>query len=170
MPRLIRVSLPVLLVLALLAITGPAAAHVTAPAPPAATFEALPAAAIVPILSAAPAAPELPWYVAAALALVASAAWRRPRSGLVVVLVLLLGVFAFENALHSVHHGFDPRQQEECAVAAVAAQLAAVAVDGDGLSSFTLAVGERADTAPPLVALSRFTSPDQGRAPPSAIR
>ena len=172
MPRLIRVSVPALpALLALLVIAGPAAAHVPAPALAAVTLETTQAAAI--ILSAAPAPPALPWYLfaalAAALALVAGALWRRPRGALVVALTLLLCVFAFEHALHSVHHGFDPKQQEECTVAAASAHLAAVQVDDPGLSSVVLPVIGRTDAAPPASTLARFLSPDQGRAPPSAI-
>lgn len=115
-----------LLALTVLAIAGPAAAHVPAPAPSAAIIEAAPAPAIVPILSATAVAPPLPWYLPGALALVALTAWRRPRRAMVVTLAVLLCVFAFENALHSVHHGFDPKQQEECTVAAASAHLAAV--------------------------------------------
>ena len=96
-------------------------------------------------------------------------AWHRPRRALVVALALLLCVFAFENALHSVHHGFDPRQQDECTVAVASAHLAAVQVDDIGLSSVVLPVIGRAEGAPPASTLARFLSPDQGRAPPSAI-
>jgi hypothetical protein len=170
MPRVHRVSLALLLTLAILAIAGPAAAHIVSPAVVLPTAEA---PAIIPVLSAAPAPPALPWYLfaalAAALALVAGALWRRPRGALVVALTLLLCVFAFEHALHSVHHGFDPRQQEECTVAAASAHLAAVQVDDLGLSSAVLPVVGRAEAAPPASTLARFLSPDQGRAPPSAI-
>ncbi len=84
-------------------------------------------------------------------------------------LALLLCVFAFEHALHSVHHGFDPQQQEECTVAAASAHVAAVQGEDLGLSSVGLPVIGRAEAAPPASALARFLSPDQGRAPPSAI-
>jgi fumarate reductase subunit D len=170
MPRVHRVSLALLLTLAILAIAGPAAAHIVSPAVVLPTAEA---PAIIPVLSAAPAPPALPWYLfaalAATLALVAGALWRRPRGALVVALTLLLCVFAFEHALHSVHHGFDPKQQEECTVAAASAHLAAVQVDDLGLSSVVLPVIGPAEAAPPASPLARFLSPDQGRAPPSAI-
>jgi hypothetical protein len=160
-------SVPTLLVLALLAIAGPAAGHVAAPAPPP-PLEASQTAPTILTLSAAPAGPALPWYLPAVLALLASAFWRRPRAAAVVTLIVLLGVFAFENALHSVHHGFDPRQQEDCAVAAVSAHLAAVEVDGVGLAAVALAAIGRAGTAPSFFTLARFLRLDQGRAPPSA--
>jgi len=170
MPRVHRVSLALLLTLAILAVAGPAAAHIVSPAVVLPTAEA---PAIIPVLSAAPAPPALPWYLfaalAAALALVAGALWRRPRGALAVALTLLLCVFAFEHALHSVHHGFDPRQQEECTVAAASAHLAAVQVDDLALSSVVLPVIGPAEAAPPASTLARFLSPDQGRAPPPAI-
>jgi hypothetical protein len=160
--------LALLLALTVLAIAGPAAAHVPAPVLSAAIIEAAPAPAIVPILSAPPVAPQLPWY-RPALALVALTAWRRPRRAMVVTLAVLLCVFAFENALHSVHHGFDPKQQEECTVAAASAHLAAVQVDDPGLSSAMLPVVGRAEATSPASTSTRFLSPDQGRAPPSVI-
>jgi hypothetical protein len=168
MPRVHRVFLALLLTLTSLAIAGPAAAHVVSP-PSAAVLPAPEASAIIPVLTAAPAPPALPWYLPAALVLVAGALWRRPRGALVVALTLLLCVFAFAHALHSVHHGFDPKQQEECTVAAAAAQLAAVQVGDFGLSSVVLPVIGRTDAAPPASTLARCLSPDQGRAPPSAI-
>ena len=164
-----RGSLALLLALTVLAIAGPAAAHVPAPALSAPIIEAAPAPAIVPILSASAVAPPLPWYLPGALALVALTAWRQPRRAMVVTLAVLLCVFAFENALHSVHHGFDPKQQEECTVAAASAHLAAVQVDDPGLSSAMLPVVGRAEATSPASTPARFLSPDQGRAPPSAI-
>jgi hypothetical protein len=164
--------LALLLTLAILAIAGPAAAHIVSPAPSAVVLPTAEAPAIIPVLSAAPAPPALPWYLFAALAaalLAVVPAWHRPRRALAVALALLLCVFAFENALHSVHHGFDPQQQEECTVAAASAHLAAVEVDDIGLSSIVLPVIGRAEAAPPASPLTRFLSPDQGRAPPSAI-
>jgi len=168
-----RLSLALLLTLAILVIAGPAAAHVVAPAPAAAVLPATETPAIVPVLSAAPTPSALPWHLAIALAgvlaLAVVTARHRPRRALVVALALLLCVFAFENALHSVHHGFDPKQQEECTVAAVSAHLAAVQVDDLGPSSIVLRVVGRAEAVPSPLARTRFLSPDQGRAPPSAI-
>jgi len=68
-----------------------------------------------------------------------------------------------------VHHGFDPKQQEECTVAAASAHLAAVQVDDSGLSFAVLPVIGGTDAAPARSAPTRFLSPEQGRAPPSAI-
>ena len=163
------VSLALMLALAVMAVAGPAAAHGPTPVLSAATAEAAAGPAIVPILSAAPAPPALLWHLAAALALVGLTAWHRPRRALVVTLAVLLCVFAFENALHSVHHGFDPKQQEECTVAAASAHLAAVQVDDPGLSSVMLPVVGRAEATSPASTPTGFLGPDQGRAPPSAI-
>ena len=169
MLRFRRVLLSLLSVLALLATAGPTGAHVPAPAPAATTFEAPEVPATIPTLSAAPTPYALPWYVSAAVGLAGVIAWRRPRRVLVVTLALFLCVFAFENALHSVHHGLDPQQQQACTVAAASAHLAAVQVDDPGLSSVVLPVVGHAEAAPPAFASTRFLSPDQGRAPPSAI-
>ena len=167
MPRLTRVFLPALL--ALLAVAGPAVAHVAGPPTPPAAVAVVEADALVPILSAAPAPPAVQWYLPAVAALGLLAARRRPRRVLALSLCLVLGVFAFENALHSVHHGFDPKQQEECAVAAVSAQLSGVQVDGVALVSAAPPVLGPANSLRPVFAPSRFLSPDQGRAPPSAV-
>jgi hypothetical protein len=156
-----------------LAVAGPAAAHVVAPpaAPDSAAslVDAAGADAVVPVVTAAPELPALPAYLIAALVVVVMVARRSPRAAMVMVLVLLLGVFAFENALHSVHHGFDPQQQEECTVAAVSAQLAAVEVADGGAVAVALLAAGPAEAAPAPRSLSRFQSPDQGRAPPSTL-
>jgi xanthosine utilization system XapX-like protein len=91
---------------------------------------------------------------------------RRSRRALAVALVGLLTIFAFENALHSVHHGFDAQQSSECAVAAVAAQLAAVSVDSVAETALVLAVA--GTTAEPGFSCPsiRLLGPDQDRAPP----
>jgi hypothetical protein len=134
---------------------------------------ALPLAALALVTAAGPAAAPASlapsWYLPAVLALGAATIWRRPRRVVVVVLVLVLCVFAFENALHSVHHGLDPKQQEACTIAAAAAQLAAVPVDGIAPASLLLFAAAQAAEPAPTFSLIRFLSPDQGRAPPSAI-
>src|SRR5215470_4296892 len=168
MPRLYSVSVAMVLVaLALLMVAGPAAAHtgslLDVESPPG------PLDTAVSVLTAAPVPPALPWYLPAAVALIAALGWRRPRRALVVALVLLLCVFAFENALHSVHHGIDPKQQAACTVAAATAHLAAVQVDAIALPSLRVPVVGRAVETTPAPSPTRFESPDQGRAPPSVI-
>jgi hypothetical protein len=171
MTQIPRVTLSLLLALALLAIAGPATGHVTTPAAPAAVLATTDALLVVPVLSAASVPPGLPWHLpaaVAALALAAVTARHRPRRAVLLALVLLLCVFAFEHAVHSVHHGFGPQQQAECTVAAASAQLAAVQVDDVGLWSPVLPVIDRAEIAPPPFVLTRPLGPDQGRAPPSS--
>jgi hypothetical protein len=171
MLRVHRMSMALLLVLALLALAGPAVAHVASPptVPAEVLLPMMEAPATIPGLTAAPMPAGRPWYLLAALAVGMLTAWYRPRRAVAVTLALLLCVFAFENALHSVHHGFDPQQQEECTVAAASAHLAAVQVDDPGLSAIVLPVVGQAEAAPPASTPTRFLSPDQGRAPPSAI-
>ncbi len=84
-------------------------------------------------------------------------------------LVLLLTVFAFEDGLHSVHHGLDQAQASSCAVAAVGTHLSATAVDGAAQSDVILPVVALAAEPRPSDPIARFTSPDQGRAPPASL-
>lgn len=162
--------------LALLMATGSAMAHpattahaAPSPAPQPGILEAgvptLPAAAP----SAAPDSTGLPpLAVAGALALgaIAVVIGRWPRQALAVGFVILLTIFAFENALHSVHHGFDAQQSEECAVAAVSAHLAAISVDGVVETALVLAIARTAAESELSSPPPRLLGPDQDRAPP----
>jgi hypothetical protein len=93
-------------------------------------------------------------------------AQRRPRRLLVLALVLLLTIFAFENALHSVHHGFDAKQYDECTIAAAAAHLSAVSIDGIVETSAILAVAGKPAEPDLSAPASRPLGPHRGRAPP----
>ena len=179
------VLIALLLAAALSAAAGPAMAHPSASAAvPSANAAALPSPeAALPSTEAAPpsvveppvalvAAPSetlglTPWMAAGALALAAATVRRRPRRALVLCLVLLLTLFAFENALHSVHHGLDAKQADACTIAAASAHLSAVAVDALVETSIVLvAAGPAAD--PDFSTLpARWLGPDQGRAPPT---
>lgn len=163
----------VLLAVAVLAAAGPAVAHPSAPivAPAAST----PEAAIPPV--APPPAPAVaapsdsagltPWIAAGAFVLAGLALRRRSRRILVLCLVLLLTLFAFENALHSVHHGLDAKQADACTIAAASAHLSAVAVDGIVETSIILVAAGHA-VEPDLSTLpARWLGPDRGRAPPA---
>jgi hypothetical protein len=86
---------------------------------------------------------------------------------LVVALVLLLGVFAFENALHSVHHGLGAKQSGECTIAAAAAHLAAVTDDVAVAPSVILAAAGPPPESPVAEPPLRLIGPSQGRAPPA---
>jgi len=164
----------VLVVLALLWLgmmgAFPAEAHgpVVEPFPP---VEPVPANDLIAlpgwVLSAPPAEPGLPWPALAVVAAAVALAWVRPRRTIALALVLLLALFAFEDAVHSVHHGFDQAQAPSCAVAAVGAQLSATAADGTDPCEIILAIVALA--APPSAAdlVTRSASPDRGRGPPS---
>jgi hypothetical protein len=151
---------------------SPAAAHtplleVIAPDGPAWTGE--PAALPGWMLSAAPGEPGLPWPAAVVIAAAAALAWLRPRRTMAIALVLLLAIFALEDAVHSVHHGFDQAQATSCAVAAVGAHLTATTDSGADPCEILLAVA--ALSAPPRASspAARSTGPDLGRAPPSRL-
>jgi hypothetical protein len=108
-----------------------------------------------------------PW-IAAGVRLLAGMLLRRlSRRALGLCLVLLLTLFAFENALHSVHHGFDPKQADACPLAIASTHLSAVTVDGSVETQVILvAAGHAAQLAfSPLPA--RRLGPDQVRAPPA---
>ena len=91
---------------------------------------------------------------------------RWPRQAWVASFILLLTIFAFENALHSVHHGFDAKQSEECAVAALSAHLAAVSVDRVVETAFIPVVAAAAGQPEVLSPVVRLLGSDQDRAPP----
>ncbi|HEY7653412.1 MAG TPA: hypothetical protein VIG07_11360 [Methylomirabilota bacterium] len=126
-----------------------------------------PTAPALPVLVAVPGSPGLPaWILAGALLLGLAVAQRRPRRLLVLALVLLLTIFAFENALHSVHHGFDAKQYDECTIAAAAAHLSAVSIDGIVETSAILAVAGKPAEPDLSAPASRPLGPHRGRAPP----
>ena len=148
----------------------PAAAHgplveMAPPVEPAPASE--PAALPGWVLSAPPAEPGLPWPALAVVGAAAALAWVRPRRTIALTLVLLLALFAFEDAVHSVHHGFDQAQAASCAVAAVGAQLSATATDGADPCEIILAIVALATPPSATDPVTRSASPDRGRAPPS---
>jgi hypothetical protein len=143
---------------------GPDAAP-TDPAP-----IATPRAAAVP--ATAPAATRVAagawtWLLLLSLVGIAAAAGRRCPRALAVALVLLLGIFAGETAIHSVHHWQDPHQAERCPVYSASQHVT-------GLSAAP-ATPELAPPPPTLdrsVAravqrLSRVLDGPQSRAPPA---
>jgi hypothetical protein len=120
-------------------------------------------------LTAAPDMPGVPWsalaIVAAALAL---GSWR-PRRAVAFALVLLLAVFAFEDGLHSVHHGMNQTQASSCPVAAAATHLNATPVDGVAPCDVVLPVVALAVETSPSDPIAHLASPEQGRAPPYSL-
>jgi len=157
----------VVVALAVLAMAGPAWAHVDAPAVAEAPAPILAVFGPEALSAAAPASPGR-WLLLAAGAAVAAALVLRDRRALALVLLALLTLGAFEAAVHSVHHLADHAEAAKCAVAAVSSQTGGVPVD-------TVAVERPADVVtfaapPPVVTVApvRRSAPDLGRAPPSA--
>ena len=118
-------------------------------------------------LVAAPEAATVPWAALLGALGAAALVWRRPRRALTFALVLLLALFAFEDGLHSVHHGVDTSRMASCALAAAAAHLSATAVDRVVPTDVNLPVLAPAPEIVQTAAVARFLCPDQGRAPPS---
>jgi hypothetical protein len=116
---------------------------------------------------------ELDWAaVHGAVALAALAlgvAVRRSRRAVAPALILLLALFAFETALHSVHHAPDSAEADACAFASAAAHLA-VADTANLVPALllppALADGPHADLA---LAPARAHLPPRDRAPPAPL-
>ena len=158
-----------LTVLAVLAISGPASAHTASPV----VAEVLRTSApeIRPAAESGPIGPTfllLAAIVLGVLGLGVEGARRHPRRALVLALGLLLAIFAFENGLHSVHHGFDAKQYGECTIAAASAHLSAVSVEGLLEASVVLIATAPTAEFDPAAPPARLLDPHQGRAPPLA--
>ena len=120
-------------------------------------------------LSAAPEMPGSPWPALAIVAAAAALGWWRPRRAAALALALLLAVFAFEDGLHSVHHGLDQAQASSCQIAAASAHLHATPVDGAAPCDVILPVVALAVETSPSDPIAPLASPEQGRAPPCSI-
>ncbi len=120
-------------------------------------------------LAAAPEMPGFPWSALAIVAAAVALGWRRPRRAAALALVLLLAVFAFEDGLHSVHHGMDQAQASSCPVAAAGAHLSATPVDGIAPCDVILPVVALAVETSPSDPIAHLASPEQGRAPPCSL-
>lgn len=169
-----RVPLPLLLLAAVivLAAARPVSAHPASRSVLAdsslATVSPSPFASLLPGLTAAPPPPALSWPLLVGAVVAAVAARRRRRAVVALPLALLLGIFAFENALHSVHHGLEPAGAKGCAIAAASAHLAATTVDSVTEADPVSPASEDRVLAPELTGpLCRVKCPDQGRAPPA---
>jgi hypothetical protein len=160
-----------LAVVALPAAAVPAMAHPgvpTAPASPESGAATPPAAAEASENPRASDSPGLIPWIAAGVLLVAGLFLRRlARRTRILCLVLLLTLFAFENALHSVHHGFDPKEAGRCTLAMASTNLSAVTVDGVGRTPIVLAAAGHAVLPGGSPLPTRWLGPDQGRAPPA---
>lgn len=174
MSRRGRFPLPSLLLAAavILAAAGPGWAHpavtglsVESPLP--AVMVDSPAPPGPPPLAGTPQPSGVPWLLLASSLIVVAALWGRPWP-IALVLALALAVFGFEDALHSVHHGFDKEAAKSCVIAAASAQLSATTVNPVAQADLVPPPGEKqvpeCTVTRPLV---RFLHPDQGRAPPA---
>jgi hypothetical protein len=180
LPRLLVTLLLVLAVVGMVGSCGPAWAHspfepgteVTSEIGPGSTVSDrrgdgndLPGWA----LAAAPDVPGVPWSALAIVAAAVAFGWRRPRRTAALALVLLLAVFAFEDGLHSVHHGMHKTPASSCQVAAAGAHLNATAVDGVAPCHVVLPVVALAVETSPSDPIAHLASPEQGRAPPCSF-
>lgn len=120
-------------------------------------------------LAAVSEAPGIPWPALAVAVAALTLGWKRPRRAAGLALVLLLAVFAFEDGLHSVHHGLDQAQASSCAVAAAGANLSATAVDGVASCDVILALVSVTVEASPSDSIASFASSEHGRAPPRSL-
>ena len=159
-----RLSLTALATVAALVVAAaPAAAHSTG----AIVTTAASIADTLPhhqLVAAAP-LPSLSWTVLALLAALTLAAVTRPRRAVVLALVLVVGVLAFETGLHAAHHVGD--DSARCVVASMSSQLhgTTLAVTIDAAPAV---VDEARISAPSIVrAAGRALAPDAGRAPPA---
>ncbi len=118
------------------------------------------------VLRAAPQAPAPPWLAIVCVAAALLVGWRWPRRALALALVLLMAVFAFEDGLHSVHHGFDQTKAAACDIAAAGLHLQATEADDTAPSRIILPVVAVAAEEHSSGPATRFLGPDQGRAPP----
>jgi hypothetical protein len=134
--------------------------------PPAAVTSVTATPAATMAWSAAPASPAIPWPAMLVVAAVLAIAWRRPRRALALAIVLILGLFAFENGLHSVHHLGDVRSEGACSVAAATVHLAGTLVDGTTQAHLVLTPPEHVVPQRPLAFESSCLAAHQGRAPP----
>jgi hypothetical protein len=173
MRRSLPAGLALLLVLlAALAVAPPAArAHVpSSPATPhvATASEVGPVAAPATGLRAGRVPGPMPAAATPAVLLVGLLVLgvSRRRRAPALLLVLVLALFGFEAALHSVHHLSDADPGMQCAVASAAAHVGSVAVDAGGNADIVPAEPGRL-TVPVVAALvSRPLRASAGRAPP----
>lgn len=160
-----------LLILGGALLPGSAAAHsgraIVAAALPSAQLPELPV--VPPVLRAQSAAAEIPWLlVGLAGGLLLGALRPQPRRTLVVALILLLGVLAVEQGVHSVHH-LGGHEAAACVVAASANHLTAALDDGTPALPAPVSVSRSPVEHPASGPLSLRLGPDPARAPPVPI-
>jgi hypothetical protein len=121
-----------------------------------------------PAPAEAPAPQRTPWVPLAGLVIAAVVSWPLRRGAVAPALAALLVVFAFEDALHSVHHGFDPAETADCVIAVASAHVPATTIDAAPVADLAALSGEDARLEPHRASLpARPPSTDQERAPPA---
>jgi hypothetical protein len=169
-PRPGALVTPALIAMVVLAAAGPLSAHQLSP-----LSAESPSRTEAPTASPSPrgstGAPEpgaTSWLLLTGALAATPMAWRRRRATAAGALVVALAVFAFEDALHSVHHGFDPGGAAGCVIAAASAHVAAATPDSVTatalLAPFPEGPGLELDRGSHPV---RVPCPDQQRAPPA---
>jgi len=127
----------------------------------------LPASELRPDVVATPQSDPL-WSVLLLAALAPALGRRRSRRFVAGVLVVLVGVLAFETALHSVHHGLGD-QGMVCSTAAVASHIHGTTAGLVSIDAPVLQVFPTPATPEPLVRPLRPDESQHDRAPPSAL-
>jgi hypothetical protein len=108
------------------------------------------------------------WAVLLLAALAPALGRRRSRRLAAGLLVVLVGVLAFETALHSVHHGLGD-QGMVCSTAAVASHIHGTTAGLVSIDAPVLQVCPTSATPEPLVRPLRPVESQHDRAPPSAL-
>jgi hypothetical protein len=119
--------------------------------------------------SPAPGRPDWPDLLLLVPAGLALAAITRPSIRTIrLTLAFIVGAFAFETAVHSVHHLGDPDGAEACTAYASSQRVTGdVAQDTPVVAPLEADWRSPAESAPDI-APPRFSRPDEGRAPPAA--
>lgn len=118
-------------------------------------------------VAAAPGSAQPPPLIFVAALVVALLVLRRARRAVVLTLVVLLAVLAFENGLHSVHHGLDEPRLAGCTLGAASSHLSATPVEDIATAELILSIVAAAPERTQPDVDVRALSPHQGRAPPS---
>jgi hypothetical protein len=119
-------------------------------------------------LTASPAPAGLPGLVCIGAVLVALVTWRGRRRAVALSLMLLLAILAYEDGLHSVHHGPAPQAAHSCPILTVSAHAVGTEVETSGLDTPTLLSLGPALPIAVRVPTDPVPRPDQGRAPPAS--
>src|SRR5438132_14189733 len=124
--------------------------------------------AVESLVSAAVGQSDPLWAVLLLAALAPALGRRRSRRFVAGLLVVLVGVLAFETALHSVHHGLGD-QRMACSTAAVAPHIHGTTAGLLAIDAPILKVCPTPATPEPLVCPLRPVESQHDRSPPSAL-